>query len=134
MGAVDTVNVILVALNELIAQLVAVLPKLIIALIIWYVGKYLLNLAISLLNKVDIKKTNIDNKAIGTLSLIINVVGRIILVLVILDFLGIGRGVVSAVAQGITFAIAIALGLSFGKALEPDADKLVKEIRKFLHK
>lgn len=130
----EAVNIILVALNQLVAQLVAVLPKLIIALIIWYVGKYLISLGISLLNKVDIKKTKIDNKAIDTLSFIINIVGRVVLVLIILDYLGIGRSVVAAIAQGITFAIAIALGLSFGKALEPDAKKVTDSVRKFLHK
>lgn len=130
----ETVNVIVLALNQLIAQLVQVLPKLIIALIIWYVGKYLINFAANLVRKIDIKRTTLDDKAVETLALAISLAGRVILVLVVLDYLGIGRSVVSAVAQGLTFAVAIALGLAFGKALEPDADHLVKVVRKFLHK
>ena|SRR3989344_3506212 len=128
----DTVSVILVALNQIVGQLIEVLPKLIIALIIWYLGKYFLNMAVSLISKFDLKHTKIDDKAIETLGLVVNGVGRVILVLIILDYLGIGRSVVSAVAQGITYAIAIALGLAFGKALEGDAKNVVESLRKFL--
>jgi len=128
------IEVLFSALNQLIGQLITVLPKLIIALIIWYVGKYVLSLAISIIKKFDIKGTNLDNKAIRGLSIMTNTAGRVILVLIILDYLGIGSSVVSAVAQGITFAIAIALGLAFGKALEDDAKKVVVIVKKFLHK
>src|SRR3989344_4894168 len=100
----DTVSVILVALNQIVGQLINVLPKLIIALIIWYLGKYFLNLAVSLVGKFDLKHTKVDDKAIETLGLVINGIGRVILILVILDYLGIGRSVVAAIAQGITFA------------------------------
>jgi len=65
---------------------------------------------------------------------LIEIFGRLILVLVILDFLGIGRTIIAALAQGVTYAIAIALGLSFGKALEKDATKAVENFRKLLFK
>lgn len=130
----DYVEVTFIALNELIAQLMAVLPKLIIALIIWYLGKYIITLGVNLIEHIDIKKTKIDEKAIDTITTVINIVGRIILVLVILDYLGIGSSIVTALAQGVTFAIAIALGLSFGKALESDAKDIVDSIKKFVKK
>ena len=81
----------------------------------------------------DLKHTKVDDKAIETLGLVINGIGRVILILVILDYLGIGRSEVAAIAQGITFAIAIALGLAFGKALETDAKNVVESLRRFLH-
>ncbi|OGM28746.1 hypothetical protein A2801_03570 [Candidatus Woesebacteria bacterium RIFCSPHIGHO2_01_FULL_41_10] len=130
----SVVEVVFVALNQLIAQLVGILPKLVIALLIWYVGKYFLTLGINLLERVDIKQTKIDEKAIATLSMLLNVIGRVVLVMVILDYLGIGSSIVAAIAQGVTFAVAIALGLSFGKALEGDAREVIESIKKFLKK
>jgi len=121
------------ALNSMVLQLANLLPKLIVALIIWYLGKYLLGLAISLIKKIDIKKTKVDDKAIGMLVALVDIVGRIVLVLVILDYLGIGRTIIAALTQGVTFAIAIALGLSFGKALEEDAKRIVANFRKLFH-
>jgi small conductance mechanosensitive channel len=121
------------ALNSMVLQLANLLPKLIVALIIWYLGKYLLGLAVSLIKKIDIKKTKVDDKAIGMLVALVDIVGRIVLVLVILDYLGIGRTIIAALTQGVTFAIAIALGLSFGKALEEDAKRIVANFRKLFH-
>lgn len=128
MEVVEGLNI---ALNSIVQELVSLLPKLIIALAIWYIGKYLLSLVLTLLKNIDLdKKSQKDNKALGMLLGSAEVVGRIILVLVILDYLGIGRSIISALAQGVTFALAIALGLSFGKALEDDAKKTVKNFKK----
>jgi len=127
----EVVGALNLALNSIVEQLAGLLPKLIIALLIWYAGKYLLSLALGLAKKIDInKKTKADNKAIEMLLGGAELVGRIILVLIILDYLGIGRSIISALAQGVTFAVAIALGLSFGKALEDDAKKTVNNIKK----
>jgi len=126
----NSVQIITVALENVVTQLVNLLPRLIVALIIWYIGKYLLNLAVRLISRIDIKKTKLDNKAIGMLTTLVDVFGRIVLVLVILDYLGIGRTIIAALTQGVTFAIAIALGLSFGKALEDDARTIVGSLRK----
>ena len=126
----NSVEVVGFALESVVAQLAIILPKLIIALIIWYIGKYLLGVAVKLVQKIDIKKTKVDDKAIAMLTVLIDVVGRIVLVLVVLDYLGIGRTIIAALTQGVTFAIAIALGLSFGKALEDDAKRVVGNFRK----
>jgi small conductance mechanosensitive channel len=126
----NSVEVVTFALENVVSQLVMILPKLIIALVIWYIGKYLLGLASKLIGKIDIKKTKVDDKAIAMLTTLVDVVGRIVLVLVILDYLGIGRTIIGALTQGVTFAIAIALGLSFGRALEDDAKRVVANFRK----
>lgn len=120
------------ALNHIIDQLIDILPKLIISLLIWYVGKYVLSMVSSLIKKFDIKGTDIDDKAIAMISLFVNSFGRIVLVLIILDYLGIGSSVIASIAQGVTFAVAIALGISFGIALEDDARKVVKQIKRVL--
>jgi hypothetical protein len=58
----------------------------------------------------------------------------LILVLIVLDYLGIGRTVIGAFTNGLTLALAIALGLAFGKALEKDAAELVGKVRRYLKK
>jgi small-conductance mechanosensitive channel len=88
-----------------------------------------LGLALELIKKLDIKKTKVDDKARGMLVGIVEIVGRVVLVLVILDYLGIGRTIIAALTQGVTFAIAIALGFAFGKALEDDAKKVIENLR-----
>lgn len=128
------IEVVFNALNHLITQLIVILPKLIIALLIWYIGKYILGFASSFIRKFDIKSTDVDDVFVERMAIAINVIGRIVLVMVILDFLGIGSSIIAAVAQGVTFAVAIALGISFGKALESDAKKVVETIKHFLHK
>lgn len=127
-----TLEVIFVAINQLIAQLVAVLPKLIIALFIWYLGRYLLSFSAKMVRKLDVKHTTLDNKAVESIAVVINGFGTVILLLIILDFLGIGSSVVTAIAQGVTYSVAIALGLAFGKALEGDAKKILDDIKRIL--
>ncbi|KKU90332.1 MAG: YggB [Microgenomates group bacterium GW2011_GWA1_48_10] len=128
----DFVTVVYNAMNQMVIDLINVVPTLIVALVIWLLGIYLLDLGVGLLKKVDFKGTDLDNKAINTLTQVVGMAGRVILVLIVLDYLGIARNVVGAVANGITFAVAIALGLSFGKALERDADGVVATVRRML--
>jgi hypothetical protein len=128
------VTVVAGALNQLVFDLIDIVPRLIIALVVWYLGVYLLSLTTRVLGRLNIKKTRLDDKAIQTLSTIISGVGRFILVLIILDYLGIGRTVVSAIATGFTYAVAIALGLAFGRALEPEAKDVVAQVKKFITK
>ena len=128
----DFVTVVYNAMNQMVIDLINVVPTLIVALVIWLLGIYLLDLGVGLLKKVDFKGTDLDNKAINTLAQVVGMAGRVILVLIVLDYLGIARNVVGAVANGITFAVAIALGLSFGKALERDADGVVATVRRML--
>lgn len=125
-------NIIIIALNQLAVQLVNFLPKLIITLVIWWVGKYLINLGVKLIRKIDIKKTKIDDKIISAISSITLIAGKILLVLVILDYWGIGKTIIGALANGLTLTFAIALGLAFGKALEPEAKDLVEKFKKKL--
>lgn len=110
-----------------------VLPKLIIALIIWYLGRYLLSFTGGIIRKIDLKETTLDNKAVESLAVVINAIGTLVLLLIILDYLGIGSGVVSAVAQGLTYSIAIALGIAFGKAFEDDAKKILSNVKKVIN-
>lgn len=117
--------VIFSSLNQLVLEVIGVIPELIVSIIIWWVGQWLLDMGISWIKKLDIGKTRFDNRVISTLVPVLTVFGRVILVLIILDYLGIGRTVIAALTQGLTFAVAIALGISFGKALEPEAKQTV---------
>lgn len=128
----ESFSIIVTALEQLSIQLINLLPKLIITLIIWLVGKYLINLGVRLIRKIDIKGTKIDDKMISASSSIILIAGKILLVLIILDYWGIGKTIISALANGLTFTFAIALGLAFGKALEPEAKNLVERFKKKL--
>jgi len=125
-------NIIVTALNQLVVQLVSLLPKLIITLIIWWVGKYLINLGAKLIGKINLKGTKIDDKIISATTSFILIAGKIILVLIILDYWGIGKTIIGALVNGLTITFAIALGLSFGKALEPEAKNLVEKFKKKL--
>ena len=125
----ESYNIIISSLNELGVQLVNVLPKIIVTLIIWWVGNNLINLGGKLIKKIDISKTKIEKGIINTFSSIILVVGKIFLVLVVLDYWSIGKPIISALANGLTFTLAIALGLSFGKALEPEAKNIVESFK-----
>lgn len=126
----ESSEVLISTLEGIIAQLAIFLPKLIIALILWYVGKYAIGVGVSLVRRIDTKKAKMEDRAVNMFANLVDLVGRIVLVLVILDYLGIGRTIIAAFTQGVTFAVAIALGLSFGKALEPDAHKIVSNLRK----
>jgi len=129
----DSIEIITTALEELAINLINLLPRLVLALIIWYVGKYFIRLAVKLVKKLDIKSTTLDDKAVATLARLVNTVGQVLLVLIVMDYLGIARTVVGAITNGLVYAIAIALGLAFGKALEDDAKEVVYTIKSFLH-
>lgn len=126
------VDILLTALNQLTVQLVEAVPKIIIAILIWIIGKFLIGLGVGLVKKIDIKGTEIDDRVIGILTSTVSIVGRLLLVLIILDYFGIGETVVGAIASGLTITIAIALGLAFGRALEPEARALVETAKKQL--
>ncbi len=130
----ESFNIVLTALNQVWVQILVFIPKIIVAIVIWVIGKYFINLGVRLIRKIDIKGTKIDDYLIGIFSNVVLIVGKIILVLVILDFLGVGRTIVGAIASGLTLMIAIALGLAFGKALEEDAKEMVQQFKKHLRK
>jgi len=121
------------AMERLLLEVVAYIPKIVIAIIIWYLGKFFINTAIKLLGKIDLKAANLDNRAIIAFSKILSILGRVLLVLIIMDYLGIGESVIGALTQGVVFAIAIALGISFGEALKPDAKSLTETARRWFH-
>lgn len=125
-----TQNPVAFSLEGFYLQLLSVIPTILVALIIWLIGDYLIGLGVRLLRKIDIKGTNLDDRLIGVLTTILSTVGKAVLFLVILDYLGIGRTLIGALMQGLTLTVAIALGLSFGKALEGDAKNLVDSFKK----
>ena len=122
------------AMQQLLYQLVGFIPKLIVALIIWIVGKYFIGVGINLIRKVQIKGAKPVNKLVESLAYILLPLGKVLLFLIILDYLGIGRTVINALLSGLTFAIAIAVGLAFGKAFEDDARAIVESVKRQLEK
>ena len=130
----ESLNVILASLNQVWVQMLIFVPKIIVALFIWFVGKYLINLGVALVRKIDIKRTKIDDYLIGIFSKVVLVVGKVLLFLVVLDFLGVGRTIIGAVTNGLTLMVAIAFGLAFGRALEEDAKEAVRQFKKHLGK
>ena len=127
-------QVLLTSMQQLLYQMINFIPKLLVALIIWVIGKYLISIGVSLLKKIQIKGAKPVNKIVDSLAYILMPLGKILLFLIILDYLGIGRTVIQSLLSGLTFAIAIALGISFGKALEEDAKKVVSDIKSQLEK
>lgn len=122
------------AMRLLVVQLAGFIPKLLIALVIWIVGKYFINLGVGLIEKINVKKIKPVSRLLDSLAFILLPLGKVLLVLIILDYLGIGGSVIQALVSGFTFAIAIAIGLAFGRALEDDARKIVESVRKQLEK
>lgn len=130
----ESFDIVLGALTQVWFQMLVFVPKIIVAIIIWVIGVYLVNLGVALIRKIDIRGAKIDDYLIGVFSSAVLVVGKILVILVVLDFLGVGRTIVGAIANGLTLAIAIALGLSFGKALEEDAKWVVGKFKKHLER
>lgn len=130
----SAVNVIIASLQQLINQLIVFIPKVIIAFLIWIIGVWLLNLSVKIVRRFDIKGTKIDDHLRNWLAALVLPLGKFFLILIVLDYLGVGRTVISAVANGFTLAVAIALGLAFGRALETDAKRAVSTIKKQLEK
>ncbi len=127
-------NQIAMPLDLFVTQTLMWLGKLIFAYIIWLIGKYLINLTINVLDRMDIPGMQFDDEARRVLKMILAPLAKFILVLVILDTLGIGSNVVSALMSGVTFTISIALGLAFGRALEPYANELVQRVTRNVRK
>jgi small conductance mechanosensitive channel len=130
----DSVSVIYTSLAQVWFQMLMFVPKVIVAIFIWVIGKYLINLAVNLIRRIDIKGTKIDDYLVRIFSGTVLVLGKILLVLVILDYLGVGRTILGAIANGLTLTVAIALGLAFGKALEDDAKDVIREFKRHLVK
>jgi small conductance mechanosensitive channel len=127
-------QVLLNSFSLLFAQLLGLLPKLIVALIIWIIGKYLIGVGIGLVKRVEFKKLKAVDKFVDSLVFILTPVANILLFLIVMDYLGIGRNVISAIVSGFTYAVAIALGIAFGKALEDDARSVVNSVKRELEK
>jgi len=130
----DPFSVLTVSIETLVLQIIAVIPQLIVAIIIWYVGRYFLGVAAKLIRKLDVKSLKFDDRVVDGLARLVDFVGRVLLVLIILDYLGIGGSVVAAITQGIVFTIAIALGIAFGEALKPDAREISSTFRTWFKK
>lgn len=126
----EVVNVFWNLFRQLLDQLVRFLPRVVVSVAIWSIGRYFLGLARDLIRKVNLKGTRMDDKITKSAGELVWVVGKFLLILIILDYLGIGRTVIGAFVNGLTFAIAICLGIAFGEALKPDARELVGMLRK----
>lgn len=126
--------ILISSLQQFLYQLLGFIPKLVVALVIWIVGKWIVVWAVNLLKKVELKGAKPVNRLVQQLAYILLPFGKVILFLVVLDYLGIGRTVINALLSGLTFAIAITLGLAFGKALEDDAKAVVDSIKRQLEK
>ena len=124
-----TINTIADSLNLFLTESLMLITKLVIAYIIWLIGKTLINWATAFIDKLDVRQWNFDDRVREGFKMIFRPAAKLVLVLVILDTLGIGSSVISAIVNGLTFTIAIALGLAFGRALEPDAQRLVGEFK-----
>jgi len=127
-------NPIVNSLEIFVTQILLVVPKLIVAYIIWLIGKWGISYAIKAIDLLDVKKWKFDDRARDVFKGIFVPTAKVILILIILDTLGIGQNFVGAIINSITFAVAIALGLSFGKALEPDAKHIVDKIKHGIHR
>ena len=118
------------AYESLLTQLITFIPKLLVAVLIWLIGKYVLKLISGLIEKIHIKGIDWDKKIVDFVKSFVKPVIKVILVLIILDYLGVGQTVIGALTNGLTITIALALGISFGRALESDAKNLVEHARK----
>ncbi|MEA2020763.1 MAG: hypothetical protein U9M98_03585 [Patescibacteria group bacterium] len=120
------VNPFVSASQQFVSQLGIIVPKILVAIIIWLIGSYAINLLARIIKKINIRGTSWDSKIIDFAIQIVKPLGKFILILVIMDYLQIASQVVGAIAQGLSLTIALALGISFGKALEDDAKNIVE--------
>lgn len=128
------INQIALPIDLFVTQTLLWVGKLLFAYIIWLIGKYIINLTVQLLDKTDIKGMQIDDDVRNTLKMFLLPIAKFVLILVILDTLGIGTNIVSAIMSGITFTVSIALGLAFGRALEPYANEMVQKVTRTVRK
>lgn len=125
-------EVFLGSFQMLLTQLIIWVPKLIIALLLWWLGNMLLRLIAKGLRIIDIPGMDLDNKLIGKFNSVLIFLGKFLLALIVLDFLGIGEIVIGAIAGGLTLTIALMLGISFGLSLKPTTDKIVEQFTRRL--
>lgn len=118
------------SLGLFVSQTAIFIIRLVFAYLIWLIGKYIIQSVVKLVQKADIKSWSIDDSVRKTLIKIGVPTAKIVLILIILDYLGIGTSIIGALAQGITYTIAITLGIAFGNALIPEATRIVKDVIK----
>ena len=111
-------------------EVILFIPKLIAAYIIWLIGSWVIDKFMHFIDAIDVKRFKFDDHIRLVAKGVLKPVAKFLLILVILDTFGIGSNIISALANGLTATIAIALGLSFGKALEDDATTVVKSLKK----
>lgn len=128
----DILNQITSSLGLFLSQLLITIPKLIIAYVIWLLGSWLINLGLKGLDLFQVEKWKVDDSIRNIVKKIFAPTAKVVLILVLLDFLGIGSNVVAALTNALAFTFAIALGLAFGRALETDAQKVVDSMRREL--
>ncbi len=114
-----------------ISQVVLFLPKIIAAYILWLIGKWVIDWIGRHINRLDIKGMTFDDHIRNVFRTAFIYTAKFVLILVILDTLSIGSNVIAAITNSLTFAIAIAVGLAFGRALEPDAQQWVDRLRSY---
>lgn len=116
-------------------QILTFVPMLLIALIIWFLGSYLIEIGGKLFKKYFVKNIHPTPQShLNLMARTLIVAGKIFLILFILDFLGIGKTFIMAFTSSLSNAIAIMIGLSFGLALQDDAKKLIENVKKYLDK
>lgn len=124
----NIVNSIADSLGLFLSQVLMIIPQLIVAYVIWLIGKWLIDLALKGIDMFDVEKWELDDSVRNISKTILAPTAKAVLVLVILDTLGIGSNVVAALTNALTFTFAIALGLSFGEALKPHARQIVEKM------
>lgn len=125
----DLYTLFVAPLQLFVYQTIMLLPKLIAAYLIWLIGRWLISLALRALNLFDVKKWDLDDKVRDVLRKVFVPTANVVLILIILDTLGVGSNVVSAIVNALSFTFAIALGLAFGRALEPTASRLFERAK-----
>lgn len=127
----EALGTVLNPLSLFISEVILFLPKVIAAYIIWLIGKWLIDWVSTNINRLDIKGWTFDDRIRGVIRTAFNYTAKFVLILIILDTFGIGSSIVAALVNGLTFTIAIALGLSLGRALEPEAQRFVDSMRRY---
>ncbi len=123
------------SVTQFFLSMLGYLPKLLIAVIIWFVGSYLIELGVKFFRSIFVQQTHDTNKShLKLITRIVSVIGKIFLVLFILEYLGIGQTFVTAFVSSLSNALAIMIGLSFGLALQDDAKKIISDIKNYFNK
>lgn len=126
------IDTFLGSLQNFITEIILFIPRVLLAIILWLIGRWLIEMFVNLLDKFQIERLKIDDTLRNLFKRIIVPIANVVLVLIILDTFGIGSNVVAAFLSGMTFTIAITLGLAFGRALEPEARNIVDRAKEGL--